>query len=87
MSVYQRAAWSFALGTAAVIGGTWLYVTYGPRKHRKPAALAAGLVLGQQVGAVAGLALAGPAGFLPGSAVGAIAGAVLGTDLAAEEPT
>ena len=76
-----RSAWPFLLGTAAVVGGVYLYSVYGPRKHRQPLGLATGLLLGPQVGAVTGYALGGPMGLLPGSTVGAIAGAVIGHDL------
>lgn len=82
----RSAAWSFLIGTAAVVGGVYLYSVYGPRKHRPTVGLAAGLMLGQQVGAVTGLALGGPAGLLPGSTIGGIAGAVLGHDVATREP-
>ena len=77
----RSAAWSFLIGSAAVVGGVYLYSVYGPRKHRAPLGLASGLMLGQQVGAVAGYALGGPAGLLPGTTLGGIAGAVLGHDL------
>ena len=77
----RSAAWSFLFGTAAIVGGVYLYSVYGPRKHRAPLGLASGMLLGQHLGAVAGYALGGPVGLLPGSTLGGIAGAVLGHDL------
>jgi hypothetical protein len=82
----RTAAWSALVGTATVLGGTYLYATYGPRKNRGPLGLAAGMLVGQQIGAIAGWALAGPAGLLPGSMTGGIAGAVLGHDVATPDP-
>ena len=77
----RNTVWSLLIGSAAVVGGTYLYTVYGPRKHRGPAGLATGLLVGQQVGAVAGFALGGPAGVFPGAMAGGVAGAVLGHDL------
>lgn len=83
--MFRTTAWSLLVGSAAVVGGAYLYMTYGPRKHRQPVGLAAGLLLGQEVGAVAGFALGGPAGIVPGSMLGGIAGAAIGSDLATSE--
>jgi hypothetical protein len=82
----RSAAWSALASTATVVGGAYLYSVYGPRKNRGPLGLAAGLLVGQQIGAMAGWALAGPAGLLTGSMTGGIAGAVLGHDAAASGP-
>ena len=73
---------SFLIRTAAVVGGVILYTKYGPRKHRAIVGLASGLVVGQQYGTLAGLAIAGPLGGAIGSVAGAATGAVLGHGLA-----
>lgn len=80
--VVRSATWSALVGTAALAGGAYLYAVNGPRKNRGPLGLATGLLVGQQIGALAGWALAGPAGLLPGSMTGGVAGAVLGHDFA-----
>ncbi len=82
MHIARTAAWPFLFSTAAVVGGVYLYTVYGPRKHRQPAGLAGGLLVGQQVGGLTGFALAGPPGIVPGATVGGIVGAVLGHDVA-----
>ena len=75
----------FLLGTAAVVGGAMLYMKCGPRKHRGVVGLSPGLVVGHQLGTVAGLAVAGPLGGAVASVAGATAGAVIGHELAVME--
>ncbi len=76
----------FLLGTAAIVGGVILYTKYGPRKHRALVGLSAGLVVGQQYGTLAGLAIAGPLGGAVGSVAGAATGAVIGHGMATDAP-
>jgi len=81
MPMLRQAAFSVLIGTAAVIGGAYLYTTYGPRKHRKPVGLATGLLVGQELGALTGFAVGGPAGGVVGAMAGGVAGAAIGHDL------
>ena len=71
-----------ALGSAVVLGGVWLYMRYGPRAHRYPAAVSAGTVIGKEFGALAGLAIGGPIAVFPASVGGAVAGAVIASQIA-----
>jgi hypothetical protein len=84
MPFMQGIAASALIGTAAVLGGAYLYVKNGPRRHRASVGLSTGLVVGQQYGALAGLAVAGPGGALVGSMAGGIVGAVVGHDAATD---
>jgi hypothetical protein len=80
--VLRSAALSTLAGTAAVVGGAYLYAVYGPRRSRVVVGHVTGMMVGQHIGAIAGWALAGPAGLLTGSMAGGVAGAVIGDDLA-----
>ena len=81
---FRSVAFNVLLGTAAVLGGAWLYAKKGPRRHRPALGLSTGLLVGQQYGALTGLALGGPGGLLIGSVAGGIVGAVVGHDAATD---
>jgi hypothetical protein len=81
---YPMVALNVAIGTAAVLGGAYLYAVHGPRKHRPALGLSTGLLVGQQYGALAGLVIGGPGGAVVGSVAGGIVGAVVGHDAATD---
>ena len=76
--MWRYAVTNVLIGSAALVGGVYLYSVYGPKRHRLPLGLSAGLLLGQQYGAMTGLAVAGPGGAMVGAVAGGIAGAVVG---------
>jgi hypothetical protein len=84
MPWFQTAAFNVLVGTAAVLGGAYLYAKNGPRRHRPALGLSTGLLVGQQYGALAGLAIGGPGGAIVGSVAGGIVGAVVGHDSATD---
>lgn len=75
----SRSLLTLIIGTAAIIGGLYLYKKYGG-KRRNLIAHGAGMALGHEVGGTAGQAIGGPIGAIVGGAVGAAAGVVAAHD-------
>lgn len=67
---------SIGFGIAVVIGGIYLYQKYGRGKQKDIVKKVGGTYLGNKIGEIAGLHLAGPAGAIVGSVVGAVGAAI-----------
>ena len=73
----SRALVGITFGLATVVGGIYLYKKYGGGKRKRLVTNVAGVILGDKVGEIAGMSIAGPAGAIIGSVVGAVGGAIV----------
>ena len=76
----SRALVGITFGIATVVGGIYLYKKYGGGKRKRLVTNVAGVILGDRVGEIAGMSIAGPAGAIVGSVVGAVGGAIIAKD-------